>query len=182
MKDVADRQLVIARDPVDRVHHLGQPRARNAGVLDVVVRRDAADRAGRAFARGPQRVAFGLVARRAPGQRAVRARDGGQRRLAGRDVFVRAGDLDQQHRAGVLRIAGVKVRLDRVRDERVHDLERGRHDARADDRRDGLGGRLDVGERGDADAHGFGKLEQPNVTSVMIPSVPSDPTSTPVRS
>jgi len=62
VKDVADRQPVIARDAVDRVHDLGQPRPRDARILDVVVGRDAADRAGRTFARRPQRVAFGLIA------------------------------------------------------------------------------------------------------------------------
>src|SRR3954468_15373288 len=42
VEDVADLQPVLAREGVDALEHLGQPRARDHAVLHVVVRRDAA--------------------------------------------------------------------------------------------------------------------------------------------
>ena len=73
--------------------------------------------------------------------------------FAGVHVVGFARDLDQEHRAGVERETRMIVRFDGLGDGAIHDLERGRDDARADDRRDRRRSTLDVTERRDADAN-----------------------------
>ena len=86
-------------------------------------------------------------------------------------------------RAGVGRVADVVGRLDRLAGQRVHHLQRARHDARGDDRRDGLARRRRRRRRRPA-----GRAPPPAAASrrtialVTMPSVPSEPTMTPVRS
>ncbi len=154
---------MIARDLVDAVHHHRQLGARHDAILNVVVRREASDRAGRALARSPQQIALGLTARRAPRERAAGTRDLGDRGFACVHVVGESGDLDEQHRPGILGVTGVERGFDGAGDDFVHDLERNRHDTGADHLRDGLARALDVAERRDADADRFGETHQAHV-------------------
>ena len=103
-------------------------------------------RADRAFATGPEQLPFGRVFRDPDLEGVVRLQDLLDRRgqLAG--TLGQAVDLDQQHRPGARRIAGLVVRLDRADGDLVHHLQRGRDDAVADHVRDGLAGGFDARE------------------------------------
>ena len=93
------------------------------------------------------------------------------------DVVGKAIDLDQEHRAGVHRVAGVIGRLDGLDGEVVHHLQRGRHDAGGDDARRGVGRRLDVGKWRSRTSVASGVGVSRTIALVTMPSVPSEPTT-----
>ena len=123
VKDVGNRELVMHADLADSRKDLRQPASRHDAVVQVVVGLDTAERADGALAAGPQQVAFGRALGFAHGVAVVVGEDltdGGhqlQRRL-GDSV-----DLDQEHGAGVGRIARVVMRLHRADGDAVHHLE-----------------------------------------------------------
>src|SRR6185436_8435212 len=63
VEDVGHLHVVLGRELIDAVEHLGQLRARDDAVLDEVVRADAAHRRERRLAGLPEELALGLVAR-----------------------------------------------------------------------------------------------------------------------
>ena len=148
VKDVGDAQLVFLRhvgDALQNIRHLG---ARNHPVLRAVVGRQTADGAECAFAALPDRLALGVVARGTHLAGMVLAADflnllGLRVETRGRPV-----DFDNQNRAGVGRKSDVKGGFDRLDDERVHHLQRGRHDPGRDDVRYGLCRPMDGLEHG----------------------------------
>src|SRR6266704_3271580 len=73
-----------------------------------------------------------------------------------------AVQLDEEHRARVLRIAGARALIDRADHQLVEHLERRRDDAGGDDRRDRLGRLLDGPERGEDGLHRLGHVEEPH--------------------
>jgi hypothetical protein len=163
MKDVADLQAAGAGDLLDAPRRERKFRARNGRVLNVVVRRDAPERAGRALARRPQRVAFARARGRAPRECPVFARDARDRAFPRLDVGGLARDLDEEHGAGIERKSRVKVRFDRLHDRAVDDLERRRRQAGRDDRGHRFGSTLDVAEGRDAHADRARNAQQPDV-------------------
>ena len=74
VEDVGDLQPVLGGELVDPAQHLGQPRARDHAVLDVVGRRDPAHRRERRLARPPDQRPLVLVAGDADLERAGVAR------------------------------------------------------------------------------------------------------------
>ena len=60
VEDVRERDAVAVADRADRLDHLGKLRARNDGVVDVEIRREAAHRAEGALARAPEALALGV--------------------------------------------------------------------------------------------------------------------------
>ena len=97
--------------------HLDEPGAGHDRVVQVVVGRDAGDRAERRLAALPQQRPLGLVGRDPHGARAVLARR--PRATAATCASTPSGepvDLDEQHRLGVARVAGADEVLDRPRD------------------------------------------------------------------
>ncbi len=144
VEDVADAEPVARARRLDAREDLGEPRARDDAVLRAVARRQAADRAERAFPALPERRAFRLVGGAAYAGGTVAAAevfDAGRARVEARGVAV---DLDDQHGARVGREPEVECRFDRRHDRAVHHLERGRDDAGGDDRGHG-GGRVGDG-------------------------------------
>ena len=73
-----------------------------------------------------------------------------------------AVELDDQHRAGAVGVVAVHGRLGGLDRQRVHHLDRGRHDAGGDDRR-GRGAGLVGGLEADQQrAHLLGQPDQPD--------------------
>ena len=80
------------------------------------------------------------------------------------------------------READVVGGLDGAADELVHHLHRRRHDAGRDDGGDRVGGVDHAVELGQQDADASGTRISRTSALVTMPSVPSEPTMTPVRS
>ena len=133
VEDVADAHAVLDCQLADPPQHLGQARARHDAVLHVVARADTRPIAPNAPCAPSTARALGASAADALLVRAAR-RGRCPRRRANSDATsgARAVELDQQHRPGVGK-PGVDGRLDGLDRERVHHLDRGRHDARGDD-------------------------------------------------
>src|SRR5262249_26188216 len=72
-----------------------------------------------------------------------------------------AVELDDQHGAGVERKPEAVGRLDRLDDQTIHHLERGRYDAGGDDAGDRAARALDGVEDGEERAPAFGAADQP---------------------
>ena len=107
-------QLVRVGDLVDAPQHLDELRARHDRVVQVVVGRDARDRAERRLAALPEQRALGVVGRDAHaaprrGRRAIVAHGVDLRG----DTAVEAVDLDEQHRLRVARVARADEVFDR---------------------------------------------------------------------
>ena len=97
-------RLLLGGDRVHLAQHLDEPRARHDRVVEVVVGRDAGDRAERRLAALPQQRALGLVGRDPHGPRAVRPRRRASTAVHLRvDAAGQAVDLDEQHRRRVAR-------------------------------------------------------------------------------
>ena len=119
-------------DRVDRVQHLGQRGPGDDGVVQVVVRRDAADCAEGGLAALPQ--PFALAPRWRPGRTRAGARHIADLATCDRRPRREGLDLDQQDGVGIDRVAPHgRSRSTALDDPLVHHLERGRHDAGRDD-------------------------------------------------
>ena len=134
-----------------------QLRARHHGILQQVGRREPSHRAGRLLAALPQQRALGLVARHTDRERAVLATDGGRPLPLHLHLGARAVELDQQHGAGALRIAGARAGIDGADDGLVEHLHRGGRHSGRDRRRHDLGGLDHRAERGQ---HGLHRLRR----------------------
>ena len=73
-----------------------------------------------------------------------------------------AVELDDEHRAGAVGVVAVHGRLGRLDRERVHHLDRGRHDAGGDDRGGGGAGLVGALEADEQRAHLLGQPDQPH--------------------
>ena len=149
VEDARDPQAVLVAERVDPPQHLGQPRARDDAVLDVVARRDPAHRRERRLAAAPDRArappaVSAACSSNAPHSRQIaldRGRVLGHLRRRARRARRSA---PRRRRPGS---PGCDRRLDRLERERVHHLDRGRQDPGRDHVRDGL-------------ARGVGRLER----------------------
>ena len=143
--------------------HFRQLRARHDGVLHDEVRRHAAHRAERLLASLPEARALDVVARDAHGSRAVRSAERLDRRDVDLETGERAVDLDEQRGRRVRRIAGrVDRRFHGANRRLIDHLERGRNDARRDDRRHGARRRVERHEVGEQRANRFRISRQSN--------------------
>ena len=97
-------------------------------------------------------------------------------------VVGQAVDLDQQHRAGVHRVAGVVGRLDRLDGQVVHHLQRRGHDAGGDDRETACEADSISAKAASRTSVASGVGVRRTSALVTIPSMPSEPTRAPVRS
>ncbi len=140
-------EVVRGRDLVHAPQHLDELGAGHDRVVQVVVGRDARDRAERRLAPLPQQRPFGVVGRDPHQRCAVGARDGGDRVDVGVDAAVEPVDLGEQHGLRVARVPGADEVLDRLGDAGVHHLERGRQHAGRDHAADRRGRGLDRVER-----------------------------------
>ena len=120
-----------------RAQHLGQRGPRDDAVLDDVVGADPADRGERGLAALPEQRPLGVVGGDPDLERAGLL---GTARSTWANCALHLGrrpvQLDDEHRAGAVRVAAVHGRLGRLDRQRVHHLDRGRDDAGGDDRRD----------------------------------------------
>jgi hypothetical protein len=136
MEHVREAQPVAIADRADPGEDFGKLRARHHGVVHVEVRRETAHGAEGALPGPPEALALLGVARHLGSRRAGLGREaahplGLQRHRLGWTV-----ELDQQHGARIHRQAGgVDAGLDGLDGAPVDDLERGRHQPAADDRR-----------------------------------------------
>ena len=115
VEDVHDDEVVLGRDLVDLAQHLDQPGAGHDRVVQVVVGRDAGDRAERRLAALPQQRPLAPASAatrtlRAPCARPTPVDD----RDRGLDAGGQPVELDEQHRLGVARVAGADEVLDRA--------------------------------------------------------------------
>ena len=98
--------LLGARSSYDLAQHVDEPGARDDRVVQVVVGRDAGDRAERRLAALPEQRALGVVGRDAHRcARRARARSRRRRRPASADAGLEPVELDEQHGGGVARVA-----------------------------------------------------------------------------
>ena len=119
--------------------HLGQRGPRDHAVLDDVVGADPADRGERGLAALPEQRPLGVVGGDPDLERAgLRGTAGSTCGELSVHLGRRAVQLDDQHRAGALRVAAVHRGLGRLDGQRVHHLDGGRDHAGGDDRRDRL--------------------------------------------
>ena len=179
--DAARRRTIVG----DAAQHLGQRGARDDAVLHDVVRADPADRGERRLAALPEQRPLGVVGRDADLERpAVAAERLDLRRTAPRPRRAGPSSSTMSTAPGALRVAAVHRRLGRLDRERVHHLDRGRHDAGADDRRHRARPRRRwwrTRRAGVRTVSGAARSAG-RVTSVAMPSVPSEPTNAPSRS
>ena len=141
----------------------GQLRARHHRVLQQPVAASCARRRppppcvpSRAARARPRPAPRGSRARR------DRGRSARSRAACASISLARPVQLDQQHRARALGVAGADALLDGADDELVDHLERRRDDARGDDRRDRLRGVVDRGEGREQRLHRLGHVEEPH--------------------
>ena len=158
VKDVPDPETRPRLELADAPQDFRQTRARHDPVLDVVVRRDAAHRGERRLPALPDARTLRLVARDLDGGGVAppaNVFNGLEQRLHFRRGAV---ELDDQHRVGG-RKPGMDGGLDRLDRQRIHDLHRGRHDARRDDVRDRLARAVDAIECREQRLHALGTPE-----------------------
>jgi hypothetical protein len=161
VQDVGDADAARLGGPVDPVDHLGQARAGNDRIVHVEVGREASHRAERPLASAPEREPLRLITRHAHLDGAVLGTACLHPLALRRDRLGRAVQLDEQHGAGVTRIAGGEDRvLDGLNGAVVHHLEGGRNDAGRDDRRDRLAGRNECRKARQQRAHALGERSQ----------------------
>ena len=147
VEDVHHREPLLAGDRVDLAQHVDELRARHDRVVQVVVGRDAGDRAERRLAALPEQRPLRLVGRDPHRARAVGEPDRrGSASTCACDAAVEPVELDEQHGGGVARVARADEVLDRAGDLGVHHLERGGHDPGGDDPADGRGRVVDRDE------------------------------------
>ena len=183
VEDVADPQPVLASELADPAQHLRQPRPRHDPVLDVVVGRHAAHRGERRLAPAPEQRPLRLVGRDADLERAAREAELAHRGHVLLDLDGDAVELDEQHGARAGRVARRDCRLGGLDRERVHHLDRRRQDPGRDRPGHGRGGLVRrSGTRRGASARPRACRSTRSVTFVAMPSVPSEPTTTPSRS
>ena len=148
VEDVGDADAVLAAERLDADQRLAEAAARHDAVLDDEVGAEAADRRERRLAALPDRHPLVGVLRDADFVGA----GGADQRLELDELRVDVGglafELDEQHRRGVERIAGVHRGFGRLDRQVVHDLHRARAAARSDDARHRVAGGLErVGRR-----------------------------------
>ena len=183
VEDVHRDERVRVGDLVDAPQHLDEAGARDDRVVQVVVGRDAGDRAERRLAALPQQRALGVVGGDADARpRRARARSRGPPRPARR----RRRRARRPRRAARLRHPAGTRRRRSPRppgDPRVHHLERGRQHAA----RDRAASPSTAAASIESNAHSIvatagGSGVSRTATRVAMPIVPSDPTKQPRRS
>src|SRR5207249_9306323 len=162
VKDVGDLHAVALGDRAERAHDLGEPGARHHAILKQVRRREAPHRARRLLASFPQERALALVARDSDVESAALAADRRHALRLCQDLGARAVQLDEEHRARVLRISGPRPLVDRPDHQLVEHLQGRWDDARGDDRRDRLGRFLDGPKGGEDRLDRLGRVEEPD--------------------
>ena len=118
----------------DRPEHLGQRGPRDDAVLDDVVGADPADRRERRLAALPDQRPVGRVGGEPLLEGAVLVAQPLDLGVLLLDLDRGAVELDDEHGAGTVGVVAVHRRLGGLDRERVHHLDRGRHDAGGDDR------------------------------------------------
>ena len=162
VEQVGDRQVVALADLDHLGQDLGQPRARYHRVVQIVIRRDAAHRAGGTLARRPEACAFLGGRRQTNFERTGSAADLVDDGRLAVHLLDQAVYLDEQHRACFGRIAGLERGFNSRNGEPIHHLERRRHQAAADQVGDRRACRLDRRKQGHGRAHRLWQRHQPH--------------------
>jgi hypothetical protein len=162
VEHVGDADPGRLRQLRDRAQHLRQGGAGDDAVLHDVVGADPPDRCERGLAALPDQRALRRVGGHAELERLVLAAQPLHLRELVLDLDGRPVELDHQHRSGAGRVVAVHGGLGRLDRQRVHHLDRRRHDPRGDDRRRGGTGVVGGGEPGQQRAHLLGVADQPD--------------------
>lgn len=176
MPERADGEAVVCRRLRDEGYHRGELTSRDGDVLEDRRRATTGERREGVPARSRQARRLGVVFGRAHLTGSVGGGDLGHARGLIGDGRRMAVGLHQEHGLAVGGQADMRVVLDAMRGRAIEKLERARDDSRRDDGRDRFGGVLDpIVERQHRAARAAGLGTSFSSTSVMMPSVPSDP-------
>jgi hypothetical protein len=158
VEDVADLQLALLGHALDVAQHLGNVAARDDAILGVVGRRQASEGSERRLATLPQQLALRIVGGAPDLARTVtlanRAHGIG---LVGHGL-AQSFQLNQQHRAGIHRVAGMGRFLDAAQRLAVQHLQRDRRDALRSDGGNRIGRIVDGVENREQRFDSFGDL------------------------
>ncbi len=155
------RRPCSSESVLDPSQHLGQARAGDDAVLDVVVGRDPPHGGERGLPPLPEERAVGVARRDADLERPALVADPLELGRVALDLLGDAVELDEEDGAGALRVPGSDGVLGRLDREPVHHLDRGRHDTGGDDPLHGRTRGVHRVERREQRAHRLRHADEP---------------------